>query len=233
MTLPSSGAISLNQMHVEAGGSSGSQVSMGDTDIRDMVLAASFAQNSFSTYYGAKRAFVLSNTVGFGNITNPANAYTGDPATTTRLRGYNDGAFSNRTPGTYGFIGNVNSQSNTNCKNTDYFNNNRVCFTEGSVLSTTPSSTHASSTIHLGIDSINTTTANSAASFQRISINGTVFARSAASYSSMGTGPANQDVQWLWSFAHTFPAQSFTDNTVAIPPFTATGTSTKIVVAAV
>ena len=41
MTLPSSGAISLNQLHVEAGGSSGSQVSMSDTDIRDMVLALS------------------------------------------------------------------------------------------------------------------------------------------------------------------------------------------------
>ena len=232
MTLPSSGAISLNQMHVEAGGSSGSQVSMGDTDIRDMVLAPSFTQNSFSTYYGAKRAFVLSNTVGFGNITNPANTYTGDPANTTRLRGYNDGEFSNRSPSSYGQIGNVNSQFNTNCKNADYFNNNRVCFTEGSVLSTTATSTHTSSTIHFGISSINTNTPNSAASFQRISINGTVFARSAASFSNLNGGTANQDVQWLWS--HTFsPAQSFTNDTVAVPPFTATGTATKIVVAAV
>ena len=51
MTIPSSGAISLNQLHIEAGGSSGSQVSMNDTDVRDMVLAASSTQNSFNTYY--------------------------------------------------------------------------------------------------------------------------------------------------------------------------------------
>ena len=53
MALPSSGAISLNQMHVEAGGSSGSQVSLNDSDIRDMISKGSGVQMSFSEWYGA------------------------------------------------------------------------------------------------------------------------------------------------------------------------------------
>jgi len=53
MPLPSSGAISLNQMHVEAGGSSGTQVSINDSDIRDMISKGSGVQMSFSEWYGA------------------------------------------------------------------------------------------------------------------------------------------------------------------------------------
>ena len=52
MPLPSSGAISLNQIHVEAGGSSGSLASLNDSDIRDMIGKSSGAQNSFNEYYG-------------------------------------------------------------------------------------------------------------------------------------------------------------------------------------
>ena len=53
MALPSSGAISLNQMHVEAGGTSGSQVSLNDADIRDMIDKSSGSQMCFSEWYGA------------------------------------------------------------------------------------------------------------------------------------------------------------------------------------
>jgi len=51
MTLPSSGAISLNQIHVEAGGSSGSQASLNDSDIRAMIGKGNNAQNRFNDYY--------------------------------------------------------------------------------------------------------------------------------------------------------------------------------------
>ena len=37
MALPSSGAISLNQMHVEVGGSSGSTCTINDSDIRGLI----------------------------------------------------------------------------------------------------------------------------------------------------------------------------------------------------
>lgn len=53
MPLQSSGAISLNQIHVEAGGSSGSQASINDADIRALISKASGAQMSFSEWYGA------------------------------------------------------------------------------------------------------------------------------------------------------------------------------------
>ena len=53
MTLPSSGQIDLNAIHVEAGGSSGSQASLNDSDIRAMIGKGSEASNhSFTDYYG-------------------------------------------------------------------------------------------------------------------------------------------------------------------------------------
>ena len=52
MPLPSSGAISLNQIHVEAGASSGTQAALNDADIRDMIGKSSGAQNAFNEYYG-------------------------------------------------------------------------------------------------------------------------------------------------------------------------------------
>ena len=52
MPLPSSGAISLNQIHIEAGGSSGSLATLNDSDIRDMIAKSSAASNSFNEYYG-------------------------------------------------------------------------------------------------------------------------------------------------------------------------------------
>jgi len=53
MALQSSGAISLNDIHVEAGGSSGTQASLNDSDIRGLISKASGAQMSFSEWYGA------------------------------------------------------------------------------------------------------------------------------------------------------------------------------------
>ena len=47
MTLPSSGsAISMNQMHTEVGGTSGTTVSMNDPDIRVLTKKALNAQSS-------------------------------------------------------------------------------------------------------------------------------------------------------------------------------------------
>ena len=59
MTLQSSGAISLNQIHVEAGGSSGSQASINDADIRALIGKSSGATMSFSEWYGASAAVTI------------------------------------------------------------------------------------------------------------------------------------------------------------------------------
>ena len=63
MALQTSGAISLNDIHVEAGGSSGSQATINDTDIRGLISKASGAQMSFSEWYGASasQSFTISS----------------------------------------------------------------------------------------------------------------------------------------------------------------------------
>ena len=57
MALQSSGQISLNDIHVEAGGSSGTSASINDSDIRGLIGKGSGKQMSFSEWYGAS-AFV-------------------------------------------------------------------------------------------------------------------------------------------------------------------------------
>lgn len=53
MALQSSGAISLNDIHIEAGGTSGSAASINDSDIRGLIDKSSGAAMSFSEWYGA------------------------------------------------------------------------------------------------------------------------------------------------------------------------------------
>lgn len=60
MTLPSSGAISLNAIHVEAGGATGTTASINDSDIRALIGKASGATMSFSEWYGASSAVPIS-----------------------------------------------------------------------------------------------------------------------------------------------------------------------------
>ena len=50
------GQISLNEMHIEAGGTSGTQCSMNDADIRDMIGKGSGTQAGFNEYHGASNA---------------------------------------------------------------------------------------------------------------------------------------------------------------------------------
>tara|TARA_B100000902_G_scaffold27337_1_gene32918 strand:- start:5341 stop:6306 length:966 start_codon:yes stop_codon:yes gene_type:complete len=61
MALQSSGSISLNQIHVEAGGSSGSGATINDADIRGLINKASEAQMSFNEWYGASAETVLTS----------------------------------------------------------------------------------------------------------------------------------------------------------------------------
>ncbi len=52
MALQTSGAISLNDMHVEVGGSNNTTCSLNDSDIRSLIDRGANAQQSFSEYYG-------------------------------------------------------------------------------------------------------------------------------------------------------------------------------------
>ena len=60
MALPTSGSLSLNQIHIEADGTSGTTTSLNDTDIRGLTPAAGKTINStqgteidFADFYGA------------------------------------------------------------------------------------------------------------------------------------------------------------------------------------
>lgn len=61
MALQTSGQISLNEIHVEAGGSSGTQAGINDSDIRGLISKGSGAQMSFSEWYGASNSVTLSS----------------------------------------------------------------------------------------------------------------------------------------------------------------------------
>lgn len=76
MALQSSGAISLNDIHVEAGGTSGTQASINDADLRALIGKSSGAQMSFNEWYGAS-ASLEQVTVTAGSATIFFNTWTG------------------------------------------------------------------------------------------------------------------------------------------------------------
>ena len=67
MGTPTSGTITLNEVHVEAGGSSGSQASFNDSDIRLMSGSNQNTQFSMSDMYSRAADFQASATVGYGS----------------------------------------------------------------------------------------------------------------------------------------------------------------------
>lgn len=64
MPLQSSGQISLDDLHVEVGGTSGTQVSMNDTDVRGLISRASGAQMAMNEWYGASAVTALASGTG-------------------------------------------------------------------------------------------------------------------------------------------------------------------------
>jgi hypothetical protein len=57
MALTGSGALSLNEMHVEAGGTSGDECSINDTDIRGLIDKDAGATMAINEWYGASASF--------------------------------------------------------------------------------------------------------------------------------------------------------------------------------
>jgi len=51
--LQSSGQITLDEIHVEAGGTTSTEATVNDTDIRDLISAASASEMEFADFYGA------------------------------------------------------------------------------------------------------------------------------------------------------------------------------------
>ena len=80
MPLPSSGTITLNQIHVEVGGGSGSQCSLGDSDISSLIGYGTSQQKSFSNYYGASAGPSLQYTTYGTTYIAPATGKNAQPA---------------------------------------------------------------------------------------------------------------------------------------------------------
>ena len=79
MALPNSGPLSLNQIHVEAGGSSNTEASINDSDIRGLIGKSSGAQMSFNEWYGATNTVTVSQTI--SSSTNNYNIASSRPGT--------------------------------------------------------------------------------------------------------------------------------------------------------
>lgn len=61
MAVVSSGQVSLNDLHVEAGGTSGTECSFNDSDIRGLIAKGSGAQMAMNEWYGAAAETVLTS----------------------------------------------------------------------------------------------------------------------------------------------------------------------------
>ncbi len=120
MALPTSGNLTLNQIHVEAGGSSGTACTLNDTDIRGLNAASGYTIPTSSgsaieigDFYGATRALSFV-------INNGQSSYIGGGASQYGVNGW-------AIPGYYGKITtNVGSVNSGSTSNSSFFGGNAV-----------------------------------------------------------------------------------------------------------
>lgn len=71
MVLPASGnPLSLNQLHVEAGGTSGTECSLNDSDIRDIIGVSAGGSQNIQQYYGQSATSALASSVEVATVVN-------------------------------------------------------------------------------------------------------------------------------------------------------------------
>ena len=214
MAITASGAISLNNLHVEAGGTSGTTCSFNDTDIRDILEKSSGASHSLGDYYSKKAPFTGSGSVGATNVYTAGSEYVA--ATNIRWRGYNSNTYNSNLPsGTaYGSLSPI--------QDSDYLNNNQVIAIASSANNNTTSSITAAVGTQLRVRNISgsANNINSDSSFKKVIINANTFNRSDATYTDGGVDGIPST--WTWSTANqTVP----NNNTSAMFPFPTPGQS--------
>ena len=202
MATPSSGAISLDQINVEAGGSSGSTISINDAQIRFLDSKSANATSSFDDFYGIEAAGGIMSVGGTVVGTQTTSNYV-TTFTTTANRGFIDGS----SP-----IGSITNDTFSNFLGGNEINVFRN-FTRRS--STSGSATITGPNLNLYASyGTGTVAPNTNASFTKMLINETSFDRSAATYSN---NVFSQQAQWSWSLTHTI----VTSTSNADPPFPA------------
>jgi len=207
MALPTSGALSLDALHVEAGGTTNTTASFNDTDIRGLTAAAGKTINStlgtqidFNNFYGASASsgFSITNTVGAGTGQFVAYKYRGFAV---------DNALFNN-----GGYGSLSSRQNAS-----FFGNNDIdLLTNIAATSGTPfNNKNGRMLIRVGTTS---SVDNNNDAFETMTVNGTQFNRSDATYQS-------SNGQWTWDYTISSVPN---DATSAIEPFPATGQTCTI-----
>ena len=205
MALPTSGALTLDAIHVEAGGSTGTTCSLNDTDIRGLTPGSGKTINStqgttvdFDDFYGASSGFNMTLTVG-SSISTTVGQYS---TTTTVLRGFTQLIGSLSPTSNSGFLGGATISAIRNFGTSDNLS--------------------GSSTPNLLLQVTTGSVANSNASFTTLQIGSSSLSRSNATYTT-GTGFTS----WNWT-GSPVAATTVTLGSANFPPFTASGTTQTV-----
>lgn len=170
MALQNSGQISLNDLHVEAGGTSGTQTSMNDSDIRGLLNASANSQMTFSSFYGASSGYSSTMTVG-------SLVITGDYGSSNY--GFNDSSESGLFSVDWGSLTN---------RDASLFSNS------GATVEKLSHNSNAAAGLRLVV-SDNTTISNSG--WSTVTVGSTSFSRTSASFSTGAFGQGNS-ATWSW-----------------------------------
>ena len=173
MALQTSGTITLNDMHTEAGGANASYCTLNDTDIRNLISKGSGVYMAFNEWYGAAASLTIPFTPQARNYAyGGASTYNRSGVhyhNTTQASGTLYGSFTGTTSSTGLFGGNSIQQIYSNHHNLTGNGTFQVTFNNpsGGVIANTD-----------------------AAAFRYLVVNGTTIQRSAMSYAftQYGTG---------------------------------------------
>jgi len=187
MALQTSGAISLNEIHVEAGGSSGTICQINNNDIRGLIGKASQATMSFNEWYGASSS-LDSQSIYVGGFS-PYTFYTGT--------WYGAGR-----SGVNGSTWNFGSLSDGTA---DWASNRRY----QQIYSQTPPTAAGSSgrpKFWIGVVGQN----NNNSGWNTVTVNGTTFSRSSMTFNNTGAGYST----WVYTYPSYGSTNVFDNNDV-------------------
>tara|TARA_Y100000816_G_C26059762_1_gene556366 strand:+ start:297 stop:929 length:633 start_codon:yes stop_codon:yes gene_type:complete len=202
MALATSGALTLDQIHVEAGGSTGTTCSLNDSDIRGLTAAAGKTINStlgtsidFDDFYGASSVTQFDTTLTVGQSSFVAFGYN------YKYRGYAvDTTF-------YGPFGSLSSRQNSNFFGNEDIDNLMVL---GAV---SPSGAFNGYNARVLLRMNGSSISNDNNAFTSMTVNGTQYNRSDGTFTSSYN-------QWTWDYnLGSIP----NDTTSAISPMPAVG----------
>ena len=220
MALPTSGALSLDAIHVEAGGTTNTTASLNDTDIRALTAAAGKTINStlgttidFDDFYGASSAPTNPTvTVGTGSFSFFSVAY--------RYRGYMNFTPSGQLLTVYFPL---TGQALSPTTASGFLGGNTIlgCFC---LASTNTNVSISELNLYVGTSAGSISNTNSSA-FTTLTIGSTSFSRSAATFSTAASD-STPHVRWRWDNSANQSVPAPANNTSAYPPFSAPSTQT-------